>query len=349
MARTVLVLGANGRFGHTVAKAFAAVGWTVLAQARRPLKVTDSTLRPVRAGLDDLDALLREAKGAEVVVYAVNPPYDRWATDALPLARQGMDVAQRLNAVFMLPGNVYNFGEGMPSRLHVDTPQQPSTRKGRIRCDMESELEQRAARGLRSVVLRAGDFYGAGSGSWFDMAITKSLRQGKLVYPGPLDVPHAWAYLPELARAFVALADCAVQGKLPAFSRFHFAGHTLTGQQLLDAIEQAANSLGLRPAGGFKRGGFPWPVLRLGGLVWPKWRELVEMAYLWRVPHALDDAALQGRVGPLPSTPLDAALRSSLLSMGFSQTASAPNAELLRNESVRAEVSKPARPFDTSG
>ena len=318
MAKTVLVLGANGRIGHTVAKAFSAAGWTVLAQARRPLKVTDSTLRPVLAGLDDLDALLREAKGTDVVVYAVSPVYDRWATDALPLARQGMDVAQRLNAGFMLPGNVYNFGEGMPTRLRVDTPQQPSTRKGRIRCDMESELEQRAARGLRSVVLRAGDFYGAGSGNWFDMAITKNLLRGQLVYPGPPDVPHAWAYLPDLARAFVALADRAVQGELPAFSRFHFAGHTLTGQQLLDAIEQAANSLGLRPAGGFKRGGFPWPVLRLGGLVWPMWRELVEMAYLWRVPHALE-----GDVPLTPSTPLELALRDTLVALGFGQASRA--------------------------
>ena len=202
----------------------------------------------------------------------------------------------------------------MPTRLHVDTPQQPSTRKGRIRRDMESELEQRAARRLRSVVLRAGDFYGAGTGSWFDMAITKSLPQGKLVYPGPLGVPHAWAYLPDLARAFVALADRAAQGELPAFSRFHFAGHTTTGEALLDGIENAAKSLDLQPAGGFRRGGFPWPVLRLGGLVWPMWRELVEMAYLWRVPHALE-----GDVPLTPSTPLELALRDTLVALGFGQ------------------------------
>ncbi len=328
MAKTVLVLGANGRLGQPLTQAFSAAGWGVLAQARRPLDVTHGGLRDVRhvrAGLDDSKALAREARAADVVVHALNPAYHRWPTDALRLLRQGMAVAQQLGAAFMLPGNVYNFGEGMPARLAVDTPQQPSTRKGCIRRAMESELELGAARGLRSVLLRAGDFYGAGNGNWFDMAITKGLSRGRLVYPGPLGLPHAWAYLPDLARAFVALANRADEDALPAFSRFHFAGHTLTGQALLDGIEQAANSLGVRPAGGFQRGGIPWPLLRVGGIVWPMWRELAEMAYLWRVPHALDGAALQGVVGPLAATPLDVALRSSLLGLGLAPAASAPH------------------------
>ena len=31
-------------------------------------------------------------------------------------------------------------------------------------------------------------------------------RQGRLTYPGPRDVPHAWAYVPDLAQAFVEVA-----------------------------------------------------------------------------------------------------------------------------------------------
>ena len=36
MAKTVLVLGANGRLGRAATLAFAAAGWQVLAQLRRP-------------------------------------------------------------------------------------------------------------------------------------------------------------------------------------------------------------------------------------------------------------------------------------------------------------------------
>lgn len=319
--RTALILGTNGRFGAAAAHAFAAAGWTVLAQARRPPSMTLPAIQPLRIDLADVDALVAAATGATVVVHAVNPVYTRWDTEVLALARLGMEAARRLGARFMLPGNVYNFGEAMPARLSEDTPQLPTTSKGRIRCDLERELEDRTADGLRSVVIRAGDFFGAGTGSWFDLAVVKSLAQGKLVYPGPLDVPHAWAYLPDLARSFVAVAG---QDALPAFSRLHFAGYTLTGSELLAAIERAASKLGIAPADGFRHGSMPWGLIRVGGLVVPMWRALAEMSYLWRVPHALDGTAMQRLLGSTPATDLDVALRESLVALGLSQATPKP-------------------------
>ena len=317
---TVLVLGANGRFGAAAVQAFAAAGWRVLAQARR---APTTPLPPGAVAIDtamaDTEALAALARGARAVVYAVNPIYTRWDAELRPVARQGMAVAERLGARFMLPGNIYNFGAGMPARLFEDTPQRPTTGKGRQRCQLEDELQARAAQGLASVVIRAGDFYGAGSGSWLDLAIVKDLARGKLVYPGPLDVLHAWAYLPDLAQAFVAVA---ARDDAPPFQRLHFAGHTVTGRELLAAIDVAAAELGLRPPAGFRTGGMPWGVLRAVGAVYPLWRELARMSYLWRVPHALDGAALRAAVGRLPATPLSAALRDALLALGFGQAGS---------------------------
>lgn len=316
-----LVLGANGRLGAAAVQAFAAAGWAVRAQARRaPALALPPGVAHVNRALDDAAGLAAAAAGARVVVYAVNPLYTQWPARAMPLLRQGIAVAQRLRATLMLPGNVYNFGAAMPPLLSEHTPQQPTTRKGRIRAQMENELRALAASGaLRSIVIRAGDFFGGGTGSWFDLVIVKSLRQGKLVYPGPLDEPHAWAYLPDLAGAFVAGASRAAE--LPAFADLPFAGHTLTGAELLDAIERAAQALGVGPRAGshFKRGGVPWPLLTLGGLVVPMLREISEMSYLWRLPHALDGAALQRALGPLPSTPIDAALREAMLALGFGE------------------------------
>jgi hypothetical protein len=56
-----------------------------------------------------------------VVVHAVNPIYTRWDAELLPLFRQGLAVAEALGARFMLPGNVYNYGSGMPALLDEDT------------------------------------------------------------------------------------------------------------------------------------------------------------------------------------------------------------------------------------
>lgn len=320
---SVLVLGANGRLGAAVVWAFAAAGWAVRAQARRaPAQPLPPGAELVPLPLNDTVGLAAASR-ARVVVHAVNPPYTQWATQALPLLHQGIAVAQRLHATLMLPGNVYNFGESMPALLNEHTPQLPTTRKGHIRAQMERELRELAERGeLRSVVVRAGDFFGGGTGSWLDLVIVKQLPRGKLVYPGPLSVPHAWAFLPDLARAFSAVAQHV--NELPAFADLPFAGHTLTGEELHGAIARATTALGLAPRDAhFKRGSVPWPLLKLGGLVVPMLREVVEMSYLWRVPHALDGTALQRVVGPLTTTPLDTAMRRALIHLGESKAAQA--------------------------
>lgn len=315
---TALVLGANGRVGAAAVRAFAAAGWSVQAQVRRaPTAPLPPGATALALPLEDAAGLATAAAGARAVVHAVNPPYTRWPALTMPQLRQGVAVAQRLDATFMLPGNVYNFGADMPPVLDERTPQRAATRKGRVRVELEGELRELAARGaLRSIVVRAGDYFGSGTGSWLDLVIVKQLRRGKLVYPGPLDRPHEWAYLPDLAQAFVAAASRA--DALPAFADLPFAGCSPTGGELLDAIERAAVALGAAPQGRrLARGTLPWPLFRLGAPVVPMLREIVEMSYLWHVPHTIDGSALRRAVGPLPATPLDAALRAALQALGF--------------------------------
>lgn len=317
-SRTVLVLGANGRFGLAATQAFAAAGWRVLAQIRRnaaaAMPANAELVRAPLASLADSSALaVLPAVG--VVVHAVNPLYTRWDEEALPAAQAGMEVAGRLGARFMLPGNVYNYGAATPAVIDESTPQHPTTAKGRIRLAMERELEQRAAAGrLNATVITAGDFFGAGSGSWFDQVIVRSLAHGKLVYPGDPRLVHAWAYLPDLARAFVAVAALPDAAR---FERFTFAGHSMTGDGFLAALERAAAALGVAPARGWRRGRMPWPLIRVAGLVVPLWRELATMSYLWRVPHALDGSRLARRCPALTTTPIDVAMRASLVALGF--------------------------------
>jgi nucleoside-diphosphate-sugar epimerase len=315
---TVLILGANGRLGCAAAQAFDRAGWNVLAQVRRlPASDLPATARVLRANLFDAEALAAHASAASVVVHAISPPYTRWEAEALPALDAGLEIAERLQAHFMLPGNVYNFGESMPPLLREDTAQRPSTRKGEIRMEMEARMARRAARGgIAASVVRAGDFFGAGQGNWLDRVILKSLRGGKLVYPGPMEVRHAWAYLPDLAGAFVRVAAQPAPCGLSA--TWNFSGHTLTGRELLAAIENAASSLGITPARPFRHARMPWGLIRAGGVVVPMWRELAAMAYLWNVPHGLDGTRLNALEGfSAPTTPLATALVASLRALGY--------------------------------
>jgi nucleoside-diphosphate-sugar epimerase len=327
---TVLILGANGRLGQAAVQAFAQAGWRVLAQVRRhPVAAWPAGVTSLALPLSDSAGLAQAAAGASAVVHAINPPYTRWNSEALPLLRQGLALARALDASFLLPGNVYNFGSQLPALLREDTPQNADHAKAGLRVAMEDEMRQAAqeaqqqGQGLRCVVIRAGDFFGSGSGSWLDQSIVKDIGRGKLVYPGPLDLPHAWAYLPDLAAAFERVAAN------PGAARFeilHFAGHSVTGRELLRAVAAAAADLGLRPPQGFQVGTMPWGLIRLGGLVYPLWRELARMRYLWQRAHALDGRQLAARVTLPPATPLHQALRQSLVDLGLARSASAASA-----------------------
>jgi nucleoside-diphosphate-sugar epimerase len=316
MQSTVLILGARGRFGLAAAKAFAASGWRVLAQVRPGANLPAQATTPrgicwLPVDLFDSAALARAGQGAAVVVHALNPSaytFKAWAAEGLPMLDASLQLASALGATLMLPGNVYNFGAAMPALLHEGTPQQAQTIKGKIRIAMEEKMR---TSGVRSVVIRAGDFFGSGQNSWFDMFLVKNISKGKMTYPGHRDVPTAWAYLPDLARTFVAVADR--RASLAPFEVLHFKGDSLTGQQWLTALEPLAKEGGwIKPQGRLKFSSLPWPVIRVGAWVNPTWASLLEMRYLWDTPHALANSKLVSLIGAEPHTPVAQAAREAL-------------------------------------
>jgi len=213
--------------------------------------------------------------------------------------------AKAAGATLIFPGNVYGYGKKMPDVIDEDTPMQPTTSKGQIRVAMEQRLQEATEQeGLRTIILRAGDFFGGeGRGSWFDLVVVRDIRMAVVRYPGPLDVMHSWAYLPDLAQTIVRLAER--RETLKPFETFCFPGHSVTGAQMLSTLQKIAEQpLKLRS--------FPWWALRIFGLFSVQLRELVEIAYLWRVPHRLSGDKLRATIGDIPQTAFREAVHSSL-------------------------------------
>jgi nucleoside-diphosphate-sugar epimerase len=316
MQSTVLILGARGRFGLAVARAFCDAGWRVLGQVRPGAAVpADPRVEWLATDLHDTLRLATEAQGAAVVVHALNPAYTHkaWRTQVTPMMEAAIAIARALKATLMLPGNVYNFGTSMPSVLREDTPQIAQTVKGQIRIALEAQLQRS---GVRGVVIRAGDFFGSGRGTWFDQVIVKDIEKGKFTYPGQRDVATAWAYLPDLARTFVAVAQKRAQ--LSAFEVFHFKGYSVTGQQWLDALDPIARVQGwVKPVDHVQFSRLPWPLIRIGALMVPTWAALSEMRYLWETPHALANDKLIALIGAEPHTPLSLAAQTALSDLGL--------------------------------
>jgi nucleoside-diphosphate-sugar epimerase len=306
--KTIAVLGANGRLGAMATRAFVAEGWKVRAVTRNGSTAIDGATGIACDALSAAD-VVRATQGVAFVFNGLNPRYDLWPTMVMPLARNVMEAGRRNGFVHLFPGNVYNYGHAIPARPNEDTPFSGDHRKAAIRIEAEKLFRDVAeAGGAKTAILRAGDFFGgSGTGSWFDLVVASKVSKGTFTYPGPLDLVHAWAYLPDLAVAFVKLAEKA--GALPAFSQFNFGGHNVTGAQMQAAMETAIGKP-LRTAG------IPWSMIKLGGLVYPLWRELGEMDYLWKQPHVLDRARLEAVTGSLPHTSLESAVARALLDLG---------------------------------
>jgi nucleoside-diphosphate-sugar epimerase len=304
----ILVIGAAGRLGHVAAEAFRDAGWSVRSLVRpgRAARAPTGT-EIVEADALDRQAVATAAGNAAVILHALNPSYTRWTRHALPLTYSAIDAAEATGATLLFPGNLYNYGSPLPAVIDETTPMHPSTRKGQLRVTMERRMAEAAERGIRVIILRAGDFYGRGRGSWFDLVIANEIGRGRVSYPGPLDVVHEWAYLPDFAAAMVRLA--AIRERLGQFETFGFPGHAVTGREFTAAIARAAGrKLAFKPMRW-------WPIQALKPIV-PTFRELSETAYFWREPHRIDGSKLAATIGEVPHTPLDLAIARALQDLG---------------------------------
>jgi nucleoside-diphosphate-sugar epimerase len=282
MPNTALILGATGRIGRHADRAFSDAGWTV---------------RRFRRGQD----LTQAARGADVIVNGWNPPYSQWQAQVPGLTAQVIAAAQSSGATVILPGNIYVYGPDMPALIGPETSHRAEHPLGLVRREMEADYRKA---GVRTIVLRAGDFLDdQPSGNWFDKVIAKRATKGRLSYPGRTDVAHAWAWLPDLARAMVELAE--IRDTLPGFTDLAFPGLTLTGAELAQGCAQILE----RPVAVNR---MSWLPLHLARPFWSEAKFLLEMRYLWDAPHQLDGAALDRLLPERAQTPLASVLARAL-------------------------------------
>ena len=90
-----------------------------------------------------------------------------------------------------------------------------------------------------------------------------------------------------------------------AFENFHFAGHFVSHQQMMDAIVAAwEKPLKIVP--------LPWLALQAMGLVNGLMREVVKMRYLWNNSMELVDPRLEALLGTGFHTPFEAAVATTV-------------------------------------
>lgn len=281
----VLVAGASGLFGARAAQAFQAAGW----QVRRYQRGTDMT---------------GATMGSDVIVNALNPPlYHDWARLIPQITAQVLAAARASGATVIVPGNVYPYGD-QPGPWGPATPQRANSRKGAIRAQMEAAYR---ASGLPVIVLRGGDFLDE-TGKTVMAMLLKDATKGKIGLMGAPAVPRAYAYLPDMARLAVLLAERRVE--LPRFADMPFAGLTFSMADLRAEMQRQTGR-------SFRFAGFPWWLMRLASPVWELARELREMRYLFDLPHRLDPAPLQALLPGFQPTAFADVVAAHLQALGI--------------------------------
>ncbi len=275
MSQTVLITGASGKVGRHAARCFANAGWHV---------------RRFERGTDMVSA----AKGADIIVNGMNPAnYNNWSKTIPAITEAHISAARANGSAVIIPGNVYNFGAHCDGLWDEETAQLPTTRKGRIRKEMEARY---AESGVQTIVLRAGNFIDPdATDDILSLLHLSRLAKGVVMTPGATHVRQAWCYMPDWAEAACDLAE--MRSDLPKFSDIPFAGQTFSIDTLVATLEQQLERK-LRIAA------FPWWAMRLASPFWKLAWEMQEMRYLWDLDHGLSDRRLSELLPDFTPTPV---------------------------------------------
>ena len=315
--KTALIIGATGSFGAHAVQALIKHGWTIRALSRDPVAAIGklgarTPIDWIQGDAMDRASVVAAARGAQLIVHAVNPPrYRNWKGTVLPMTDNAIAAARASGARLVVPGTVYNFAPDSGAMIGEDAPQTPVTRKGAIRAEMERRLRQASDQdGVKVLVLRAGDFFGpAAPNSALAWLAQKSRGRLTGVY-SPGAAAHGFAYMPDLGETLARLVDA--EDRLSAYEVFHFRGHWMEdGQVIGQALRRVTGNAKLPIRA------FPWAVLYLMAPFDETMREMLEMGYLWKRPIGLDNAKLVRFLGQEPHTALDTAMRATLADMGL--------------------------------
>lgn len=259
------------------------------------------------ADLSDAKGASSAAAGIDTIVYLVGVPYTEFALHP-KLTRTALDAASAAGVRrFVHISTVYPYGRPQRDRIDESHPRNPHTFKGRMRKEQEDLVFAADGRnGMRTVILRPPDFYGPTSELSYVHAIFQAaLKGGKANVIGPIDTPHEFIFVPDLA---ATLSE--VSAKDEAYGQaWNVAGSGLiTTRRFAELVFAGVGKHPqLRVANKL--------MLRILGLFNPFLREVLEMHYLWTTPVVLDDSRLRRLLPDMQKTSYEDGIQETLRSL----------------------------------
>jgi nucleoside-diphosphate-sugar epimerase len=307
------IFGATGSVGKALAAELAKRGssFRVVGRSQESLRRHFHACEPLveycEADLSDPQAAARAAAQVDTIFYTVGVPYTQFQLHP-KLIRIALEAATAARVShFVLVSTVYPYGIPQTDFVNESHPRNPVAFKGKMRKEQEDLVLAADSRdGMRTTILRPPDFYGPDAELSYARAIfVAAVKGGTANVIGPVDTPHEFIFVPDLAETLVALSE-----KPEAYGQaWNVAGPgVITTRQFADLVFGAVHQkTHIRAAGKL--------MLRVAGLFNPLMREVVEMHYLWTTPVILDDTRLRKLLPNLKKTPYKEGIEVTIKAM----------------------------------
>ncbi len=307
--KTALILGATGSIGGQVARTLCEKGWHVRAMHRTKHGI-ENGIEWVIGDANNEEDVLNASKNAHLIFHGVNPPnYQNWEILPEKMLDNTIKAAKHNKNIIAFPANVYNFGTEIGVNINEDSPQNPYTKKGKVRAKLENSLLEASHEGVQIILLRMGDFFGPDcNSSWLtEGMIKKGQYINSIACPSKsADTKHEWAYLPDAGLAFCELIERS--SELPKFAIFNFSSHYCSVNEIAASIAKAQKIDKINVTK------VPWLLFKILSPFVKIMGEINEMRYLWDIPQKLNADKLNKFLASIKITTLDEAIKATLIS-----------------------------------
>lgn len=297
------VIFGTGPLGRSTAEALLEKGMQVrLINRSGHMEEPPAGAAVVKADATNFSESLAWVQGATAIYQCAQPAYHRWREEFPSLQDAIIRLAAESKAKFIVPENLYLYGNTHGEPMTEHTPLNPCSKKGEVRAQMAQTVFAAHARGeIRAATVRGSDFFGPWEPINGTMLFKAALQRKTLNMLGDLDQPHTFTYVKDFGRA-LAIAGTAERA---LGQTWHVpSGKPYSQNQLTEMIsKELGYPLKNRASGKM--------VLSVLGLFNKAAREMVEMLYEFNEPFIMDATTMEKTFGLQP-TPMQQRIKETL-------------------------------------
>lgn len=290
-----VVIG-SGALGIATALALKDLGKNVRIVRRagtQDLTPPSPEMEVVTADFYDSKSLATAFRGADVVYQAAQPPYTQWLKQFPSLQAAILDACAEVGASVVLGDNLYCYSPptGM---IREDSPQVPTSRKGKVRKEMsDAALEAHRLGRVQVALVRPSNFFGPHYQRSAQDVFIPAMRGKSMMFLGRTDQLRSFSYVPDAGRTMAAIGtsekgwgEAWIAPVQPATTQQGFARQ----------VWNAAGRSGEPKISRLSKTG-----ASLLGIFSPLVRELPEMMYEFEKPFVVDSTKVEETFGVAPT------------------------------------------------